>query len=159
MKSHLLITAALMSLGACTNGEKENDAVPATITTGFNQEFRLNYRQQANISSGLQTELTVKATDFRYAFCPRNANCFTADFVWPTLSIQDAQGQAQEMKLTSNPRVVSGATLLDTTSIRANGQRYVLQYIIWDVAPNTDSPQKKDISVALRIIKPTTNGQ
>lgn len=148
-----------MSLAACTNNDKENDAIPTPVTASFNQDFSLNYRQQATLTSAGQTELTVIATDLRYGFCPKNSYCFTADFVWPTLSVQDAQGQVQEVRMPTNPRPIVTPTLMDTTSIRANGQRYMLHYSKWEVDANCGSPQKKDIAVVLRVIKINTNGQ
>lgn len=148
-----------MSLAACASSEKENDVVPKPITSSFNQDFSLNYQQQASLPLTGQTELTVTTTDLRYAICPKDSRCFTADFVWPTLSIVDAQGQTQEIQMPSNQQQVFSTSFLDTTSVRANGRRYVLQYTRYQVEIGDDTPQKKDISVVLRVIQPNANGQ
>ncbi|UOQ81466.1 hypothetical protein [Hymenobacter sp. 5414T-23] len=127
--------------------------MPATVNSAFDQEFALNYRQQAFLPSTNQPELTVEATELSYAFCPRNARCLIPDYVWPTLTVTDAQGLTQQIKLPANQERTYTAGWIDTTSVRANGRRYLLYYLNWQVQPGNDAPQKKDITTRYRISK------
>jgi hypothetical protein len=153
MKKYLLLLAFSVSLLACDKNSRNNDVVPAAISSAFDQEFMLNYRQQALLPSATRPELIVEATDLTYSFCPKGSYCFVADFVWPTLTITDAQGQSQEIKLPVNKERTYAGLNIDTTSVRANGRRYLLHYLDWQVPTNIENPQKKDITARYRISK------
>ncbi|TGD79584.1 hypothetical protein [Hymenobacter wooponensis] len=153
MKKYLLLVATSMSLLACDKNSGDTNVVPAAVSSTFDQEFTLNYRQQALLPSATRPELVVEATDLTYSFCPKNARCFVPDFVWPTLTITDAQGQTQQVKLPVNQERTYAADLLDSTSVRANGRRYVLYYLNWQVQQGNDDPQRKDIAMRYRIGK------
>ncbi len=155
MSKRLLLAVLGLSLAACQRADEENDIVPAAVATTFDQDFSLNYRQQATVSSASsQPELTVAVADLNYKFCPKNAYCFTADFVNPTLSVTDEQGQTQEVKLSMRRMTGNYPAWSDTASVRANGRRYMFYYIIYDVKAGCDNPEKKDISIALRVSRP-----
>ncbi|MDF7812029.1 hypothetical protein [Hymenobacter sp. YC55] len=157
MRKYLLLSALVISLTACLKTEDENEVTPAAINTIFDQDFNLNYRQQATLSSASQTELTVAVEELHYTFCPKNANCFIGDFVNPTMSVTDTKGQTQEVKLSMHRATSNYPNWMDTISVRANGTRYLLYYKKYDVKAGCDNPAKKDISVQLRITKPTNN--
>ncbi|SHJ29323.1 hypothetical protein SAMN02745146_2787 [Hymenobacter daecheongensis DSM 21074] len=157
MKKHLLLSALSLSLLACEKADRENDVIPASITTAFNQDFALSYRQQATLPAATNPELTVAVSAMQYSFCPKDVICcFVPNFVDPTLTITDAQGQSQQVKLPANQPRNYNPTWIDTISVRANGQRYVVYYTKWDVKPGCDQPGIKDISVRLRVLKPTS---
>lgn len=157
MKKYLLVATLGLGLTACSKAEEENKVKPTAITTSFDQDFNLNYRQQATISSSNQPELTVMAEDLDYQFCPKNAYCSTADFVSPTVSVTDIAGQTQQVKMSTYGRHSNYPNWTDTISVRANGKRYVLYYITYEVEAVRDNPRKKDISVKLRVTKPANN--
>ena len=153
MKNYLPVLALGLSIVACQNSTEEQDAVPGSITSAFNQDFMLAYRQQATLPAAGAPELSVRVTDIHYAFCPKNAYCFVADFAYPTLDITDAQGQAQQVKLPKN-QVRYSPNPLDSTSVRANGKRYIVYFTKWELSGKCDAPQKKDYTVSFRIAKP-----
>ena len=157
MKKHLLVVALGLGITACSKAEEENDVTPAAITAAFDQDFNLNYRQQATISSSSQTELAVAVEDLQYGFCPKSAYCFIADFVNPTISVTDIGGQTQHVKLPVVGRTNLSYNWIDSASVRANGKRYVLYYMMYEVKAERDNPEKKDISVKLHIAKSVNN--
>lgn len=155
MQQSLLFAALVVVLGACQKSENDEDVTPATIESEFSQDFTLGYRQRALLPAATQPELTVELTDLQYSICPKNARCFGANFVFPILAITDAQGQTQQVKMPANHTTgLRYGPFVDTTSIRANGRRYLLQYTEWRVKADCEQPEKKDLSVALRISKP-----
>ena len=157
MRKYLLLAVLGSSIAACSKAEEENEVTPAAISAAFDQDFNLNYRQQAILSSASQTELTVVVEELHYTFCPKNANCFIGDFVNPTVNVTDMKGQTQEVKLSMHKTTSNYPNWMDTTSVRANGNRYLLYYKEYDVEAGGDNPAKKDISVQLRITKPANN--
>ena len=128
----------------------------STVGATFNQNFKLNYLQQAVLRTAGRPELAVTVADLSYSFCPSNAYCLVADFVAPNLNVADAQGRTQvvTMPVLLAPR---NAAWIDTTSIRANGRRYLLYYNSWSVRAGVARPAKADISVIFRVTKPTRN--
>ncbi|MBX0289131.1 hypothetical protein K3G63_01705 [Hymenobacter sp. HSC-4F20] len=153
MKKYSLPLVLSLTLAACQNRDA-TDAQPAAVAAGFNQEFSLQYRQQAALPATDQVELFVTVADLDYSFCPPNARCFIADFVALTLSVRDKQGQTQQVAMPLHTTGARNPAWIDTTSVRANGQRYVIYYHRWSVVENVPHPQKKDITVVLRITKP-----
>ncbi|HEX8425318.1 hypothetical protein [Hymenobacter sp.] len=154
MKKYLLATAIGLSLAACSKADDE-DVTPIAITSAFDQNFSLNYRQQASLPSSSQPELTVAVEELDYTFCPKNAYCILADFANPTLGVTDRGGQTQQVKFLMPGRTTNYPDWMDTTSVRANGKRYVFYYIMYNVKAGCDNPGKEDISVKLRITEPT----
>lgn len=152
MKKYLLLFTTGLSLAACKTTD-EIEAVPIAIASAFDQNFSLLYRQQAMLSTASQPELTVEVTDLNYAFCPRNAYCLVANFVAPTLSVTDAQGKTQQLRLPIHQERPYTPVWIDTASVRANNQRYVFYYTEWTVDDARDQPGKKDITVTLRVTK------
>ena len=130
--------------------------ISAALNASFDQDFKLYYLQQAVLRTAGRTELAVAVADLSYSFCPSNAYCLVADFVAPKLSVADAQGRTQVVSLPvlSAPR---NAAWLDTTSIRANGRRYLLYYKSWSVRAGVARPAKTDISAIFRVTKPARN--
>ncbi|MBC6609843.1 hypothetical protein H8B15_02850 [Hymenobacter sp. BT507] len=152
MKKHLLLFGAALSLTACYTTD-EGEAIPSSIVADFDQEFTLNYQQQARLDAASQPELIVEVTDMQYKICPKNVICFSPDVVAPTLRITDAQGNTQQMKVPVDSRPLYTPKWIDTTSVRANGRRYMLYYTQWEVDQMRDKPGKKDIAITLRITK------
>ncbi|AII53420.1 hypothetical protein [Hymenobacter sp. APR13] len=158
MKQYLLLAALTVSLGACQETDSNEDATPVAIEAQFSQDFTLSYRQQAILPTVIQPELTIELVDLQYSICPKNARCFGANFAFPILAVTDAQGQTQQLKMPVNHTTgLRYGSFVDTTSVRANGRRYLLQYTEWSVKSDCDQPEKKDLSVALRITKQTVN--
>lgn len=154
MKQSLLFAALVVNLSACQKSDNNEDVTPAAIESKFSQDFTLGYRQQAMLPTATQPELTVELTDLQYSICPKNARCFGANFVFPILAITDAQGQTHQIKMPVNHTTgLRNGSFVDTTSIRANGRLYLLQYTDWAVRAGCDQPERKDLSVDLRIIK------
>ncbi|GGG57142.1 hypothetical protein [Hymenobacter glacieicola] len=154
MRNYILPLISTLALAACQSSDTATEAVPAAVVVGFDQEFSLYYRQQAKLPVTNSAELTVSVAELQYSFCPPNARCFVADFVAPTLSITDQRGQTQQVKMPVSQARTRAANWIDTTSVRANNRRYVLYYHRYIVAENVTQPQKKDLSVVLRITKP-----
>lgn len=154
MKKHLYIGALSLFLSSCNKEDGENSAAPFPVTSGFDQTFPLHYRQSATLPLPNPPELTVEVTELRYAICPKNTNCFAPDFAAPTLRITDAQGQAQQVIIPDNTFGNRTSAWIDTASFRANGRRYLLTYVDWEVDGDYQSAKKKDIFVELRITKP-----
>jgi hypothetical protein len=148
MKQHLTIGALALGLLSC----KKDDATP--ITTDFNQKFSLYYRQQAALPTASPPELSLEVTELRYTICPKNANCFVADFAAPTLRITDAQGQSQQVTIPANTFGNRTPDWIDTASFRANGRRYLLTYVDWKAKGDYHSAKREDIFVELRVTKP-----
>ncbi|MFD2720728.1 hypothetical protein ACFST9_18550 [Hymenobacter monticola] len=147
MSKHFLFAALSLSLFAC----KKNDAEsPAAVAAGFSQDFALLYRQQASLPQPAQPELTITVTDLQFSICPRNANCFMADYARPTLRITDAQGGTQQLTM---PVILGSrsADWIDTTSVRANGRRYVLTYLKWQVPGDYHAATKENIKLTFRV--------
>lgn len=151
MKKYVLGSMMLLTLGACQ--DSASDAAPSAIAAEFNQDFALNYRQQATLPTASLRELTLVVTDIQYSFCPKNARCFTADFVAPTVQVTDAQGQTQQVKMPANQPSAATSNWIDTTSLRANGRRYTLYYKRWIVTENVEQPQRKDLTVVLHVAR------
>ncbi|WBA43474.1 hypothetical protein [Hymenobacter canadensis] len=159
MKQSLLFAALVVGLGACQKSDNNEDATPAAMEAAFSQDFTLSYRQQALLPTVAQPELTVELADLQYSICPKNARCFTANFVFPLLAITDAQGRTQQLKMpVNNTTGLQTGAFIDTASVRANGRRYLVQYTSWQ-AKETDRnyAEKQDLSVKLRITKPAGN--
>jgi hypothetical protein len=151
MNKYLFISLLGLSSVACKKTDPDVGA-HTPLAAGFDQSFSLHYQQSALLPTFNQPELTVAVADLNYTFCPKNVQCVVGTSAWPTLRITDAQGQAQQVKLPTN-LVRPNPAWLDTTSLRANGQRYLLYYTKWELDAGQDSPQKKDFSIVLRITK------
>ena len=153
VKQHLTIGALALGLLSC----KKDDAtpvVPSPITADFNQKFSLYYRQQAALPTASPPELSLEVTELRYTICPKNANCFVADFAAPTLRITDAQGQSQQVTIPANTFGNRTPDWIDTASFWANGRRYLLTYVDWKAKGDYHSAKREDIFVELRVTKP-----
>ncbi|GAA4008121.1 hypothetical protein GCM10022408_20300 [Hymenobacter fastidiosus] len=158
LKKCLLLTVSGLSLLACQKTDEENDVAPAAVVAAFNAEFSLHYQQAARLPAATQPELTVEVTDLDYFFCPKDVLCcFVTSFVAPTLSVTDAQGRVQQVKLTANASREYTPAWIDTTSVKANGQRYVLYYTKWNTGSRREQAGKKDVSVTLRVTKAAAN--
>lgn len=152
MKKCFLLCLLGLNLGACREAAPAPDGPAAA---NFGQEFTLYPQQQAQAPATNAPELTVTLTDLDFTYCPPNVNCLVGTSVSPKLSITDARGQTQQLALPlARPRTPNPAWI-DSTTIRANGQRYLIYYHKWTIPspPAGQSPQKKDISVTLRITK------
>lgn len=156
MKKYLLLAVISLSLGACQKADEE--VIPNAITSAFDQDFTLNYRQQALLPSSSQPELTIRLADLQYNFCPKDVICcFMPNSVAPIFNVTDEQGQTQEVKLPIYSLNRNYPNWIDTISVRANGRRYILYHTKYNVKEGNDQPEKKDISVDLRITKPVVN--
>ncbi|MDB5235408.1 MAG: hypothetical protein JWR44_2401 [Hymenobacter sp.] len=160
MKKHLVLALGALAFSGCAKKDSADENGPATVTAAIGQDFSLSYQQKARVPALGSPELTLTVTELQYAFCPKNMLCIVADFVAPTLSIADAQGQTQVLTLPRTPNRVSSAAWIDTTSIRANSRRYLITYVRWDIANGAWNapggpgyPAKGDISVVLRVTK------
>ncbi|TGE18935.1 hypothetical protein [Hymenobacter elongatus] len=165
MKKHLLLSVSALGLGlvACEKADEKvkNYVVPAPITATFNQDYDLNYQQVARLPTTATPELTVELADLQYTYCPADGcssnpslRCVVGTDVSPNLTVTDATGQVQQVRLPANSPAAGSPAWRDTTSIRANGQRYVLYYVKWKML--RCDPAKYDFSVVLRVSKPTT---
>ena len=156
MRKYLLLAVSGLSLTACQKADE--DVTPSAIISAFNQDFTLNYRQQALLPSASQPELTIGLADLQYNFCPKDVICcFVPNSAAPIFNVTDEQGQTQEVKLPIYGMNRNYPNWMDTISVRANGRRYVVYYTKYDVKEGTDQPEKKDISIELRITKPVLN--
>ncbi|UOQ64689.1 hypothetical protein [Hymenobacter volaticus] len=157
MRKYLLLAALGLSVVACSKTDEE--VGPTAIAVPFNEDFSLSYRQQAVLPSSNQPELTVSLTDMQLSFCHKGAICcFGPSYpVYPTFLVTDAQGQSQEVKFPANQIGTYNTNWLDTTSVRANGQRYLLYYLKYNLKAEKDQPAKKDVMVTLRVTKPIQN--
>jgi hypothetical protein len=153
VKHYLFIGTLALSLFSCKKDDCADSAIPTSVTAGFNQDFRLYYRQQASLPASNPPELVLEVADLLYTICPKNANCFTPDFAVPTLRITDAQGQSQEVTIPTNTFGHRTPAWIDTASFRANGRRYLLTYVDWKVKGDYSSGKREDISVGLRVTK------
>jgi len=153
MKRHLLLCLLGLNLVACKKTDPAPDNAP--VAANFDQEFTLYPQQQAKVPGTSAPELTVTLTDLEFTYCPPAAACLVGTSVFPKLSITDAQGQTQLLALPLVRSRMSNPAWIDTTHIRANGRRYLVYYHKWNIStpPMGQSPQKKDISVTLRITK------
>ncbi|RFP63754.1 hypothetical protein D0N36_17625 [Hymenobacter lapidiphilus] len=155
MKKPCHIPTALLLLAllaACTSCGSE--AEPKVVATAFGKDFDLHYRQSATMPSVASPELTVLVEDLQFSICPSNARCSVPDHVLPTLAISGHDGQTQLLKLPSSGRLIVNSEYPDTTSVRANGRRYVVHYTSWKLAANKqDNPAKQDFTISLRVEK------
>lgn len=164
MKKYLLASVLGLSLTSCEKVDQGTNFGPAptaapldqalqqTVFPAFGWNFNLAFQQQAVFRSAGRTELTVTAADFAYSFCPSGAYCLIADYVNPTFNVKDAQGRLQVVSMTA-PSPAKSANWIDTTSVRANGRRYLLQFNSWSVKAGTTPRTKADISVSVRVSK------
>lgn len=153
MKTRYYLPAALLLLAACN--KSGSDAGPKSVATGFGQDFTLQYRQEATLPPESKPELTVLLEELDYRICPKNARCFLPDLVSPTLAITAADGQTQRVLLpSSDQQQISSSLPPDTTSIRANGRRYVVYYKDWGGDYDRDKLAKKDFRLTFRLEKP-----
>lgn len=164
MKKYLFLSVLGLSLASCEKVDQVNNIAPVPTAVSVNQDvlqtiyptfgwnFVLGYQQQAVLRSSGRTELTVTAADYAYTFCPDGAYCLVADYVNPTFNVRDAQGRLQVVSMTT-PRPAKSSYWIDTTSVRANGQRYLLRYNSFSVKTGTTTRTKADISVSLRVSK------
>ncbi|GAA4008129.1 hypothetical protein GCM10022408_20310 [Hymenobacter fastidiosus] len=164
MKNYLLLATLGLSLAACQKDEKEDEAyvVPAPVTVAFNQDFSLTYQQLAQIPTAPNPELQVALAEVQYTYCPAGACsdnsslvCAVGTNVFPRLRVTDAAGQSQQIALPANRPAAGTPNWIDTTSVRANGRRYVLYYVKWKMLKC--NPARHDFSVTLRVTKPNGN--
>ena len=151
MKKYSVLCLLGLSLGACN----KTTTAPASAAPTFNQDFTLYPQQQAQLPNSSAAELTVTLTDLDFTYCPPAAACLVGTNVFPKLSITDAQGQSQQLALPLKRMRIFSPDWVDSTTIRANGRRYLLYYRRWNVPtlPTGQIPQKKDISVILQVMK------
>ena len=153
MKKHLLLSLMALGLAACEKTDVGHSREP--IVAPFSQDFSLLYQQVASLDASNQPELVVALTDVQHSICPLSATCVAADFVAPTLTITSNSGQTQQVTFSRSTPRTPNANFIDSTSIRANGRRYLLYYRKWHVPtlPMGQIPQKKDISVTLQVMR------
>ncbi|MCC2546553.1 hypothetical protein LJY25_08870 [Hymenobacter sp. BT175] len=157
MKVSTLALVALLGLGACQKSAVAPNVEHGDSTAVFDQEFALYYRQQAMLPAAAGPELTVQVEELYTSYCPEEARCIVSTAAWPTLRITDQQGQSQQVKLPANRPAVFTPAFLDTTSVQANGRRYLLTYTRWNLdrtPPRGGYPAKHDYTVSLRVSKP-----
>ncbi|QNH63686.1 hypothetical protein [Hymenobacter sediminicola] len=159
MKNYLLLMSVGLGLLACQKSDQDAVASPKAISTAFGQDFTLAYQQSAHLPSTQQPELTINVADIKYTYCPPvscsnnpSLTCLVGTYVYPVLSIMDAAGRTQQVQLPANQPAATTPAWLDTTSVRANGRRYLLHYVNWQL--NTCNPQREDIAVTLRVTSP-----
>ncbi len=150
MRNHFLFAALSVSLLSCQKDDAES---PAVVTAGFNQEFSLYHRQQAALPQPTQPELTIAVTDLRFSICPRKANCLVPDHALPTLRITDAQGGTQQLSMPVSSLGARNADWIDTSSVRANGRRYLLTYVKWQVQGDYHAATKENIQFTFRVAR------
>ncbi|MDO7854174.1 hypothetical protein [Hymenobacter convexus] len=148
MNKYLLLVILGLGLSSCKKDDAEN---PAVVTAGFNQDFSLYSQQQASLPLPTQPELAIAVTDLRFSICPRNANCLVADYAVPTLRITDAQGSMQQLNIPTNFYGRRTSDWIDTTSVRANGRRYLLTYVNWQVQGDYYAATKENIKLTFRV--------
>jgi hypothetical protein len=154
MKLPVLLLLTGLSLGACHKSDVKPDEQSAEIAASFDKDFTLHYQQQASLPTQQQPELTVKLDEVSFTYCPPRAMCFMPTMAWPTLRITDAQGQAQVQ-----PQATPSKVLVpnDTLSVRANGRRYLLTYVQWQLDEQVkeyDNPTKQQFGLTFRVTKP-----
>ncbi|WP_310395438.1 hypothetical protein [Hymenobacter sp.] len=152
MTKFLSLFALVLSLTACEKASPEPNAGP--VISDFDQEFSLNYQQQARLRTANAPELAVTLAELEYTYCPENVFCFVGTFVAPSLNITDAQGQTQQLTLPLAGNLTNSAAFIDSASVLANSRRYVVYYTKWNIRNVKNYPEKQDISVQLRIVKP-----
>ncbi|NVO31160.1 hypothetical protein [Hymenobacter lapidiphilus] len=155
MKNLLYLPMALLLplLAACSS--KDSDAEPQGVVAAFDQDFTLQYRQSSSLPQVASSELTLRLDDLQFSICPSKANCLVPDHVQPTFTISGRDAQTQTLKLPSSGRLVVNSQYPDTTSVRANGRRYILHFTGWNLAANKqDNPMKQDFTISLRVEKP-----
>ncbi|MCB2408765.1 hypothetical protein [Hymenobacter lucidus] len=150
MKSTLLFLIAALSLGACQKSTVDPAIAPQDFGIDFSRDFALHYQQQASLPTATSPELTVRLDEVKYSYCPEAVTCVVGSMAWPVLTITDAQGHKQQLSLPHHgPRPYSAAWL-DTTSVRANGRRYLLTYTLWEIERTLDKqemPVKQDFAL------------
>ncbi|TGE06273.1 hypothetical protein [Hymenobacter fodinae] len=154
MKLPVFLLLTGLGLGACHKSDVKPDEQPSEIAAAFDKDFTLHYQQQASLPTQQQPELTVKLDEVAFTYCPPNAKCLVGTMAWPTLRITDAQGQTQVL-----PQVTPPKNLLpnDTLSVRANGRRYLLTYVQWQLDKQVkeyDNPTKQQFGLTFRVTKP-----
>lgn len=152
MKLPVLLFLTGLGLAACQKSEVGPVSPPADIAAAFDSEFTLYYQQQAYVPTQAQPELTVRVEEVAYSFCPEGMMCFVGTNAWPTLRVTDAQGQTQVVPQAPRRFLLPH----DTLSVRANGRRYLLTYVQWDLKeqPNKKSPSKDSFALKFRLTKP-----
>ncbi|SNC60746.1 hypothetical protein SAMN06265337_0324 [Hymenobacter gelipurpurascens] len=153
MKIAVLLLLTGLGLGGCQKFEVGPDLPPADIAAAFDSEFTLYYQQQAYLPAPAQPELAVRVEEVAYTYCPPGVMCFVGTAAWPTLRITDAQGQIQLLPEAPRKVLIQG----DTLSVRANGRRYLLQYVQWELDEKLKSdeyPTKQQFALKFRLTKP-----
>ncbi|GAA4383169.1 hypothetical protein [Hymenobacter koreensis] len=156
MKSLLLFMAIGMGLVSCQKTTADPNATPKAIEAPFDQDFTLHYRQQAFLTSAQQPELTLRVAELDCSFCPEGVTCFAPSMAWPSLDVTDAQGQTRRVKLPANRVREYTPAWLDTTSVVANGRRYLLTYAGWSVTRKLavrEMPHRADFALRFRVAK------
>jgi len=143
------LTFVFALLGLSLAGCKKN--VPVLPAASFDQDFPYRFADEVRLPTVENPELTVTVADLDYSICPSSAYCFVGDYVIPTLRIVDAVGQVQQLTLHQQPSEQLPCS--DTTTVRANGRRYLLCFRKWSTNGKRDNVLKKDIVVTLRIVK------
>ncbi|PJJ60908.1 hypothetical protein [Hymenobacter chitinivorans] len=133
MKSTVLVLALALGLGACQKSTVDPQLPAPDFAVDFDKDFALHYRQQAFLPGTGSRELTIQLEDLNTTYCPEGLQCAVGPSAWPVLAITDAQGQSQQLRLPDGPQRSALGAWLDTTSIRANGRRYLLTYTVWDI--------------------------
>lgn len=163
MKNYMLFLALGWSLTACEKADSEVKS-KAVGTFAFGQDFKLDYQQAAQAPAGSSaegqaSELQITVDDIDFTYCPTvecsgnpTLRCAVGTTVLPTLLVLDAAGNRQQLRLPTNQLRVGNSNWLDTTSVRANGRRYLLHYVKWQL--NACNPRKQDFSIFLRVTKP-----
>ena len=152
MTKHLSVFALALSLTACEKATPEPNSGP--VTADFDQDFSLNYQQQARLRTANAPELAVTLADLQYTYCPENVYCFVGTFVAPALNITDAQGRTQQVTLPRAGNRANSTAFIDSASVLANSLRYVVYYTKWNIREVKNYPGKQDISIQLRVVKP-----
>jgi hypothetical protein len=147
MKSTLLLALCGLSLTAC----KKDDSAPTAVA--FDQDYAYHIAGSVRLPTVENPELTVTVADLSYSICPSNSICFLPDRVSPILRIADAAGQVQQLTLPVPGHQRTSADWIDTTTVRANGRRYLFYFSTWSSGGKRDNVQKKDITVTLRVTK------
>jgi hypothetical protein len=158
MKSTLLLLAGALSLGACQKSTVDPGITASDYRVDFDKDFALHYQQQATLPATGAAELAVRLDELAYSFCPEGLTCIAGPSAWPTLAITDAQGQTQSLKLPYDRPRPNHVAWLDTSSIRANGRRYLLTYTVWEVdrtLAKGEMPAKQDFALWFHVTKAT----
>lgn len=156
MKSTVLVFALALGLGACQKSTVDPQVPVPDFAVDFDKDFALHHRQQAFLSSTSSPELTIQLEDLTTTYCPEGLQCIVGPSAWPLLAITDGQGQTQQLRLPDGPQHSAIGAWLDTTSIRANGRRYLLTYTVWDIDQQPDKgkiPAKQDWALWFNVTK------